>query len=333
MTPHGECSLMKVLYTNQCTHDCKYCANSISCEKKPTTLEPQELAGAFQSYIKMGVVQDLFLSSAVPGNPDQVTNKMIETVKIIRFKYHFKGYIHLKALPGVSRDNIRQLCSLADRVSLNLETPSKHFPELTTTKVFQSDLMKRISWLKDFEPSSGITTQFVVGAASESDREILDVMNKLYHKFSLRRIYFSAFEPLQGTPLENSPAAPARREFRLYQADWLLRVYKFDPKAITSILTDDGFLPLEKDPKLVWALNNPNLFPVDINTANIEQLLMVPGIGPKTAEKIINRRMSGMVFKKFTDLSKVGAQKEKVLPFIEVSGNRQLRLSDFRKGY
>lgn len=279
------------------------------------------------SYIKMGVVQGLFLSSAVPGNPDQVTNKMIETVKIIRFRYNFRGYIHLKALPGVSRENIRQLCSLADRVSLNLETPSKHFPELTSTKVFQSDLMKRISWLKDFEPSSGITTQFVVGAASESDAEILDMMDELYHKFSLRRIYFSAFEPVSGTPLEKLPAAPARREFRLYQADWLLRVYNFDHKAITSILTDDGFLPMDKDPKLTWAINNPELFPVDINAADFNQLLVVPGIGPQTAKKLLDVREKTQ-FKSFPDLLKAGIRKA-AFPFVSVKGKTQARLSQF----
>jgi predicted DNA-binding helix-hairpin-helix protein len=328
-TPHGTCSLMKVLYTNQCKHDCKYCINSTSCKKKPVIFNPQELSSAFMSYVKKGVVEGLFLSSAVPGDPDKITNKIIETVELIRFKYYFRGYIHLKVLPGVSKDNIKQLCSLANRVSLNLEAPRKtYFHELTSTKQFASDLMKRLSWMKKFEPGGGVTTQFVVGAATESDKEIIDTMNNLYKKFNLRRIFFSAFDPVPGTLLQNATPTPSRREFRLYQSDWLLRVYKFDHKDIKSILDANGFLPINKDPKLAWALNNPDLFPIDVNTIPVEELLKVPGIGPRTVDKIFNLRKKGNVFKKFTDLSKIGVQK-KAFPFIEVSGKQQLQLSHF----
>jgi predicted DNA-binding helix-hairpin-helix protein len=188
--------------------------------------------------------------------------------------------------------------------------------------------MKRLSWMKDSQPPGGITTQFVVGAAGESDAEFISGMERLYRKFSLRRIYFSAFEPLEGTPLENAPAAPARREFRLYQSEWLLRVYKFDPKEIHSILDDEGFLPLDKDPKLSIALNNPDRFPVDINTAGEEELLKVPGIGPQTVRRVLEFRQKGFAFKKFTDLLEAGVGRS-AFPFLDVGGKTQSRLSSF----
>jgi predicted DNA-binding helix-hairpin-helix protein len=326
-TPHGTCSLMKVLYTNKCTHDCRYCTNSSSCEKNPASFQPQELADAFMSYVKQGIVEGLFLSSAVPGDPDRIAEKIIETAEIIRFKYNFRGYMHLKALPGISRDNIKRICSLAQRVSLNLESPTKtHFSELTSTKVFATDLMRRMSWLTKHKPSAGVTTQFVVGASEETDRDVIHAMNRLYAKFNLRRIYFSAFDPVPGTPLEKHPAAPSRREFRLYQTDWLLRVYKFSYKSLLPILTESGFLPLNSDPKLAWALQNPDNFPVDINKASSEELLKVPGIGPRTVDKIIKSRKQRSGFRSFSEL---GFIKKNSFPFIQVSGNRQLQLSNF----
>lgn len=328
-TPQGECRLMKVLYTNQCVHDCRYCINSSSCKKASVSFEPVELAGAFQSYLKQGLVDGLFLSSAVSGDPDAVADDMIRTAGIIRVKHRFQGYMHLKVLPGVSKDRISQLAELSNRVSLNLEAPAKSiFSELSTTKQFGSDLMRRLSWMKEHQPSAGITTQFVVGAAGETDAQLVSGMDRLFRKFSLRRIYFSAFDPIEGTPLAGAPAAPARREFRLYQSEWLLRVYRFDPIELHSILDDQGFLPLDRDPKLSIALNHPDEFPVDINMAGEEELVRVPGIGPRTARRVVEKREAGLEFKRFPDLLKAGVSRT-AFPFLEVSGAVQSRLSSF----
>lgn len=286
--PDGRCvSLLKVLYTNACKHDCRYCANPV-CKTK-ATFEPGELAElTFQLYTR-NYVEGLFLSSGVGGDEDKITEGMIECVRLLREKYRFEGYVHMKLLPGTSRDYVKRLCALADRVSINIESPdSSHFSELTSTKEYKTDVIRRLRWLTDERPAAGATTQFVVGAAGESDLDILSTVNKLYGKLSLRRSYYSAFSPVSGTELEGGKKTPLAREHRLYQADWLMRVYDFSFFEVRDTLDEHGFLSLSSDPKFMLA---SKLEPVDANTAGYKRLIRVPGVGPRLARRIISARL------------------------------------------
>lgn len=329
-TSHGSCRLMKVLYTNQCVHDCKYCCNSTSCKRERAAFEPRELAGAFMSYVRMRAVEGLFLSSSVAGDPDRVTDGMIETARLIRITHRFRGYIHLKVLPGVSHDRVRQLCSLADRVSINLEAPTtSRMGELSSTKEYHTDLLRRMAWLKKLtgkkeSAPAGHTTQFVVGAAGESDKEVLTMLNWLYEKMNLRRGYFSAFDPIEGTPLEKGEKVSPVREHRLYQTDWLLRVYGFSFNEITSVLDKHENLPLKEDPKFILARMNRDRFPIEVNEADRGELLRVPGIGPQAVNRILNLRENI----KINSLKELKVP-QKSLPFLSVNGQKQTTLAGF----
>ncbi|MBI2832162.1 MAG: helix-hairpin-helix domain-containing protein [Chloroflexi bacterium] len=294
----GTVCLFKVLMTNVCTNDCAYCVNQVGRDVRRSTFRPEELARLFMQTHDKRLAQGLFLSSAIGGgNPSRMMESMIDTVAILRQRYEFKGYVHLKILPGASLDCVEEACKLADRVSVNMEAPTaKHLAKLSLKKHLHQDIVERMRWVKKLRDAdeslapSGQTTQFVVGAASETDRELLNTVTALYREVELRRAYFSPFVPVMNSRSEGLHAAPPIRGHRLYQADWLLRVYGFPLQEVELALNEKGNLPLTKDPKMLIARSQPWLFPVAINKASYDELLRVPGIGPISANRIVEAR-------------------------------------------
>jgi len=322
----GSVCLFKVLLTNVCTNDCAYCANQIGRDSRRASFKPEELAKLFMQLYTKRLVRGLFLSSAIAGNASQTMESMIKTVEILRHRYEFKDYIHLKILPGASLDCVEEGCKLATRVSVNIEAPTaQHLAKLSSKKDLYQGILEPMRWVKQLIATneqlvpSGQTTQFVVGAAGETDRDILTTTGALYREMELRRVYFSAFRPVSGSRLEGLHPAFPMREHRLYQADWLLRVYGFPQQEIELALGEKGNLPLTKDPKLAIAQKQPWLFPVDINRASYDELLRVPGIGPVSAGRIIEARSEHSIFS-LEQLKKMGALTKRALPFIWFQG-------------
>lgn len=335
-TPDGRCvSLLKVLNTNACVHDCKYCMHSTSCKQNPKAgFEPNELAELFMQMYLRNYVEGLFLSSGVIGNENLAQQKILDTVNIIRNKFHYDGYVHLKVMPGANYDHVAQLVEIADRVSINLESPTKTgFSEIISTKDYQSDLLRRMKYIqrakRRLQVPGGVTTQMVIGAADETDLNYINRMEKLYDDYGIYRTYFSAFDPVCGSPLEKNNAIPLRRENFLYRIDWLVRFYGFEFSEVKQIPNDDGFMPLHLDPKLALALKNPDKFPVDINHATEEELLHVPGIGPIGAKRILQQQNQNHKIRNENELKKLGIVLSKALPFIAIEGASQKRLGEF----
>ncbi len=318
-------SLLKVLQSNLCENDCFYCANRRSRDARRGEFGPDELAAAFDELARRGRAQGLFLSSAVCGSVDRSMDRMIATVELVRFKYQFHGYVHLKLLPGCDQAAVERAVQLADRVSVNLEAPNpERLHRLSDAKGFETDLMQPMRWAQRLRNGglgarSGITTQFVVGAAGESDREILSTVDHLYRRLGLGRAYFSAFQPIVHTPLEHLPATPPLREHRLYQGDFLLRQYGFVLEDL--VFGDNGGLPCECDPKLAWARAHPEFFPLEVNRASREQLLRVPGIGPKSTVRILHSRRQSRI-RRIEDLRAAGIVVARAAAFVLLDGQR-----------
>jgi predicted DNA-binding helix-hairpin-helix protein len=285
-----------------------------------------ELASAFHQLAEPGVAKGLFLSSAVSDNSNRTMERMIATVELVRFKYHFDGYVHLKLLPGCDEATVERAIQLADRVSANLEAPNPaRLAHLSGDKRFEQDLMQPMRWARRLLDRSeqptlpDITTQFVVGAAGESDCEILSTVEHLHQNVGVTRAYFSAFRPVPDTPLENLPPTPAWRQNRLYQADFLLRFYGFSVQDLT--FSSDGNLQADLDPKMAWAQRHPELFPVEVNRASREELLRVPGIGPRSAGRIVDLRRQSK-FRDLRDLRTAGAVADRAAPYVLLDGHR-----------
>ncbi len=324
------CRVMKVLFSNSCLHDCKYCYNSAEGKQK-TIFEPEELAKTATKFYKDGLVHGLFLSSAVTKDTDLITEKMIETAKIMRERLNFTGYLHLKLLPGVSKDHVKELARYADRLSVNIESPEKSsFSEMSSTKDYNIDILRRMRWAKEMKEKglvkSGHTTQMIVGGAGENDSSYIKSMNKLYNEMKLNRVYFSAFHPVRGTELEKQKEVPAVREHRLYQTDWLMREYGYSPNEMISVLNDEGNLNLHTDPKILFASEEKLL--LDPKNSSYGELLRIPGIGPKTAENIVKGQKNGEIAS-FNDLKKKGVILKRALPYLKLKGSRQFPLSEF----
>lgn len=324
--PDGkEILLLKVLMSNACENDCAYCFHRCSMNYRRVSFKPEELANLFITLKERGLVQGLFLSSAVSGSTEQTMKRMLTTVEILRFRYRFWGYIHLKVLPGASLGEVEQAVRLATRVSVNLEAPSaERLKKISTSKDFKNDLLLRIQWIKDIIKKTectraGQTTQFVVGAAGESDSEILKATDWLYNEMDLKRVYFSAFQPVENTPLESRQPTPLMREHRLYQADFLFRRYGFKLHELT--FNSQGDLPLSADPKMVWARNHPERFPIEINTASKQELLRVPGIGPRSASRIIRQRRKGKIYQ-LEELKAFGTVARRAASFVLLDGRK-----------
>jgi len=323
------CSMLKTLYTNSCKYDCKYCANRAggqqSCQRKITQYNPPELANLFMTLVQKRIVTGLFLSSGVAGDPDRTTQGMLDTVKIIRQRFNFKGYIHFKVLPGTSYDLIKQASELASRMSINVEAPSKaRLSELSSVKELKTDILKRQVWMRSMKMPSGQTTQMIVGVNDETDLEVMKMARWEYDNMNLRRVYYSAFSPVKNTPLENNKPEAQSRANRLYNTDWLLRIYKYDFNLIKEALVDD-MLP-NKDPKVLIA-EKTITEPVDVKEATYEELLRVPGIGPVTAQNIISFRQGKKLDTK--NLQSCGVIMKRAAPFVKISGEQQKTLTVF----
>ncbi len=331
--PNGRhVALLKVLQSNMCENNCLYCGMRRARNVERCQFSPDELAAAFQQLAQRGVAEGLFLSSAVCGDAARTQERMIATVELVRLKYGFRGYVHLKLLPGCESAAIERAMQLADRVSVNLEAPNvERLRKLSGDKQFDHDLMQPMRDYSDVrahnpDTQADLTTQFVVGPAGESDLEILTTTERLHRDFGLTRAYFSAFNPVQGTPLENLAPTPLLRQNRLYQSDYLLRFYGFTVQDLT--FDDVGNLCTDKDPKMAWAIRHPEFFPVDVNHASREQLLRVPGIGPRSAAHILRLRRQGTL-RHLEDLRAIGPVSRRAAPFILLNGRmapRQLAL-------
>ena len=319
-------ALLKVLLTNSCEKNCAYCANRAGRDVRRTRFTPDELARLFDQMAHRGLVHGLFLSSGVSGNAVRTMDRMLATVELIRKRYQFDGYVHLKLLPGITRAQVEQAGYLAQRVSVNLEVPnSQRLSQIAPLKS-RDEVLNPMRWAHEFSQRgegrwapSGQTTQFVVGAADESDREILTTTSQLYQKLDLHRAYFSAFQPVPNTPLEGHPFTPAWREHRLYQSDFLFRLYSF--RFDELVFDQSGHLPLEADPKTMWARAHPEFFPIEINRASRQALLRVPGIGPRSVTRVLRGRAETR-FRTLSDLRKTGAVARRAAPFILLNGHR-----------
>lgn len=329
-------TLFKVLMTNNCINDCKYCSNRAGRKAERTSFSSKETAKLFLDFYRRNYVEGIFLSSGVHRDTDITMENMIECVNILRTKYQFKGYVHLKVLPGASYEHVKQASELADRVSINLEAPnSDRLSGLCSQKDFKNDLMKRMNWAASFAKKGKIrsntsadqTTQFVIGAGDESDCEILRTVDALYRELKLKRSYFSAFQPIGNTPLQHHIKTPLLREHRLYQCDYLIRKYRFSFDELS--FDNNENLPLKLDPKMVIALQDEERSPVDINLANFNELIRVPGIGPISARRIIKLR-GKYKFEKIRELRNIGVAVKRAKYFIELCRKRQTSLNEFK---
>ena len=331
-TPDGRCiSLLKVLMTNVCIYDCAYCVSRRSSGVERATFEPDELVTLTLDFYRRNYIEGLFLSSAVRRSADDTMERMISIAQRLREREAFAGYIHLKAVAGASDALIRKAGRYADRVSVNIELPSRAdlsrlAPEKEGEQIegsmgalreaidesIQARRSRRIK-RKEMIAPAGQSTQMIVGATPSPDRLVLNTAHHLYTRYRMRRVYYSGYSPIPfaaaGMPAK---APPLVREHRLYQADWLLRFYGFDVDEIAS--EADPNLRLDIDPKLAWALKHRELFPVDLNTAPRELLLRVPGLGVRNAQKIIASRRHIPIT--MTVLQRMRVALRKVAPFV-----------------
>ncbi len=318
--------LFKTLLSNECTNNCKYCPLRVERDPLRVSLTAEETSRVFLSYYRQGIVNGLFLSSGVTKNPD-FTMERINAVAAILRRSNFKGYIHLKIIPGSSEQAISKSLSLATAVSLNIETAGeKNFKELSTTKNYTNDIMQPIRLISKLTrrgaPYYGRhqTTQFVIGAARETDKEIINSSWQLYKELKLNRIYFSAYQrgsgalDLYGENSTQTNNDLLNREHRLYQADWLMRKYGFSAEEIP--LEQTGNLSLTIDPKELWAKMHPEFFPVNINRADKFKLLRVPGLGLVMVNRIISLREAGYRVRALSDLGRVAKTLSRALPYI-----------------
>jgi len=327
----GRCiSLLKVMLTNYCMYDCAYCINRRSNDIKRATLSVTELEEITMEFYRRNYIEGLFLSSGVVRNPDYTMERLTAIVRDLRIKHRFNGYIHLKSIPGASQELLTEAGRYADRMSVNIEIPKEDSlkllaPEKSHQSVFQpmkfiqqgvlenKEDRRRMSHVPRFVPA-GQSTQMIVGATADTDRDILTMSSVLYAQPSLRRVYYSGYVSVntydKRLPMLKQP--PLVRENRLYQADWLLRFYHFNVDEIVD--NEHTNLDLEIDPKLAWALRHPEFFPIDIQTADYEQLLRVPGLGTKSAWLIVNSRRFGRLTS--YDLKKMGVVMKKAKYFI-----------------
>lgn len=323
-TDDGRCiSLLKVLFTNECIFDCAYCINRKSNDIKRATFTPQEIAELTINFYKRNYIEGLFLSSAIKNSPDWTMEMLYKTIWLLRYKYQFNGYIHVKAIPYASLDLIRKTGFLVDRMSVNIELPSEKSLKLLCPNKTKESILKPMEFItkvaeeeKNFV-SAGQSTQMIIGATDDSDYKIINLSQHLYKKFKLKRVYYSAYTPVNHDPrILKVESPPLLREHRLYQADWLIRVYNFSADELFK--SKDENLDLEVDPKVMWALRNLDRFPVEVNRASYEELIRVPGIGIKSARRIIKNRVFHSL--DFDDLKKMGVVLKRAKYFITCNG-------------
>jgi len=336
-TPDGRCvSLFKILQTNVCNMECMYCVNPVA--RRKASFSPEEMARVFFSLYRQNVVDGLFLSSGIPGDPEDAMENTLETVGLLRKKHGFRGYIHLKILPGATLDQIRRGAEMADRLSVNMEAPSgTHLSEIAPQKDFKNDILLRQRWIYEVigvkkrnghrevgrvggggVVSGGQTTQLVVGASDETDREILSQVYYAVRYRRMRRVYFSPFTPIPGTGLEKHPPAPRWRARRLYQVEHLIRLYGYEKRELLPLFEGGDMLP-DVDPKVLLAMKTFD-GPVDINEADYSTLIRVPGIGPRTARRILALRENGGRVRSMRELQNMGCVVKRARPFVLLPG-------------
>jgi putative DNA modification/repair radical SAM protein len=342
--PDGRCiSLLKILLTNSCIFDCHYCINRKSSNVRRARFTAAEVVQLTLSFYKRNYIEGLFLSSGIIGSSNYTMEQIVEVARSLREDHDFRGYIHLKTIPDADPELVHKAGLYADRVSINVELPTapglkRLAPEKDGTRIEGAmqgmksaidegaDSKKRFKSAPSFAPA-GQSTQMIVGADSANDSEIVGTASKLYDRFSLRRVYYSAFSPIPDAsailPLQRPPLM---REHRLYQSDWLMRFYGFKPAEVVQATDNAGMLPLDIDPKLAWALKFREQFPVDVNRGPREMLLRVPGLGVKAVDRIVaSRRWRRLTL---DDVARLTVSIAKVRPFIVAENWRPTLLTD-----
>ena len=334
-TQDGRCiSLLKILLTNHCIYDCVYCVSRRSNDIKRAAFTVEEIVDLTINFYRRNYIEGLFLSSGVFKDPNTTMERLVRVAKKLRLEERFNGYIHLKTIPGASDELIREAGLYADRLSINLEIPTKEGLKLLAPEKDHKQMLSNVEFVKNelaintiekqkykhtpkFAPA-GQTTQMIIGATNETDQKIIHVADYMYQKLSLKRVYYSGYVPvLQDSRLPSLQSqVPVVRENRLYQADWLMRYYGFAPNEIVD--DRQPFLDLEIDPKLAWALRNSHVFPIDINQAPREMLLRIPGVGVRSVQKILMARKFQTL--SYYDLKKMGVTLSRAKYFITCSG-------------
>lgn len=329
-TPTGKRKILKTMLTTACERDCYYCPFRAGRSKmKRLTFTPDELASGLDTLQRAGKVEGMFLSSGIIKGSVTTQDKIIDTAEIIRNRYGYRGYLHLKIMPGIEYDQLYRIMQLADRVSVNLEGPTQErLNALAPKKDFQRELLNMVQLAEEirrehpYQMLAGTVTQFVVGAVGDTDHELLSLSNRLYRQYGLTRAYYSGFSPVIQTPFENLPPTDPLREHRLYQASFLLRDYGWNVEDLPFM--SDGNMQLELDPKKAWAELHLRYSPIDVMKANREQLLRIPGIGPVGADAIIKARRQG----RLTDLAHLRKLNikapEQAAPYILLDGRKPL---------
>jgi predicted DNA-binding helix-hairpin-helix protein len=330
--PNGQrIKLLKTLLTSACERDCYYCPFRAGRDFHRATFQPEEFARLFIMLFGKGITEGVFLSSGITGGGIRTQDKLLDAADIMRHKLGFQGYIHLKIMPGAEQSQVERAMQLADRVSVNLEAPNDNrLAMLAPHKQFTKELLQPLKWVDEIRRSQSAVkgwngrwpstvTQFVAGGAGESDLELLTTTNYLYHQLSLKRAYFSPFSPISDTPLENQQPTPVIREHRLYQASFLLRDYGFSLEELP--FETDGRLPLHIDPKLAWAQKNLSESPIEINRADRNFLIRIPGIGPKSVEAILRARRQAKIRDIFA-LKEMGILAERAAPYLLFDGRK-----------
>ena len=330
--PNGKTmSLLRTMFTDNCIMDCQYCPNSIYVPRKRFAFKVDELASLFMEMYNRQTVAGLFLSSGISGSPDSTNEKMVQTIDALRNKYKFKGYVHLKVMPGASRHYVEAASRLGSRLSINIETPTgEMMHRISPHKDFEGGIIEPMRWInkliqdKDSEQHDieavGQVTQFIVGAADESDYDIFTRVTDLYDNLRLKRAYYMPFFQAQYTPMEEHPETPMRRADMLYQLDWLKRIYKFSRTELQHAFAGDGNLDLMVTPKVSIAMDNLGMFPVDVNKADLHTLLRVPGIGPKSAQRIVDNRRQHAIAS-WRDMRVLGVVENQAKPFVVFPGH------------
>ncbi len=330
--PNGKkITLLKTLLTSACERNCYYCPFRRGRDFRRATFTPDELASTYMALHQAGVTQGIFLSSGILRGGLSTQDRLLDTAAILREKYRFQGYIHLKIMPGAERAQVEHSMQLADRVSINLEAPNtQRLGQLAPGKQFFDELLQPLRWVDEIRRSQSArsgwkgrwpssVTQFVVGAVGESDYELLSTTDMLHRQLKLQRVYYSAFRPHEDTPLENQPPESLQRQNRLYQAFFLLRDYGFSLPELP--LDTQGNLPKLIDPKLSWAQYHLSESPLEINQVDPLQLLRIPGIGPKGARAILSARRQRKIAS-LEDLKKLGINTSRCASFILIDGRR-----------
>ena len=330
--PNGQkIMLLKTLLSSACERDCFYCPFRAGRDFRRATFKPDEFAGLFSKLNQSGMAEGVFLSSGVAGGGIRTMDKLLDTADILRKKHQYKGYLHLKIMPGSEKDQVYRAMQLADRVSVNLEAPStERLARLAPHKIFMEELLRPLKWVEEIRKTvpaykfwngrwPSTVTQFVAGGSDESDLELLTTTSWLNKNVRLKRAYFSAFHPIRDTPLENKPAVDPMREHRLYQASFLLRDYGFELEDLP--FTSYHNLPLNADPKQAWAQIYLADTPLEINKAGKHELIRIPGIGLKGADAILTARRLNKL-RDLSALKKLGIIAERAAPYVLLDGRK-----------